>query len=104
MKRYDVAPHGSTEDMTPSASGDWVLFEDVERVASLVAKMRADWRLSADSTIASWASRLSMCANTSKTWRPRSVRGLTFELSRPKGRLERPVRALADEATKGDAP
>lgn len=42
MKRYDVAPHGSTENMTPSASGDWVLFEDVERVASLVAKMRAD--------------------------------------------------------------
>lgn len=42
MKRYNIAPHGSSEDMFPDAAGSWVLFDDVEHVAAIVAKMRAD--------------------------------------------------------------
>ena len=41
MKRYEVAPHGDTLDMTPAADGAWVLWEDV---AALVAAEHAKLR------------------------------------------------------------
>ena len=40
LTRYEVAPRGSAERMMPAADGEWVLFEDVERMLLEIARLK----------------------------------------------------------------